>query len=224
MCDAVGAFMPDAKVERRARTLLTIAAVLIAWSAVVAITGGFRIELWGMRISSRNALRIFLLGTLPVIVAWRLAYVERLETWLGARRATFRTLAPWIALAFALAAFITGALYGSHAVAASDQSGYISESVLWAHRAPRIDVGYAANLPWPNARNTLTPLGYRIGAGGAMVPTYAPGMPLLMVLGRAATACGPYLVMPFCAGLVVLCTFHLGRRLFDTVTALVAPR
>ena len=39
-----------------------------------------------MRISSRNALRIFLIGTVPAIVAWRLAYVERLERWLLARR------------------------------------------------------------------------------------------------------------------------------------------
>lgn len=222
MCDAFGAFMSDATVERRARTLLIIAAVLMAWSAAVALTGGFRIELWGMRISSRNALRIFLIGAIPAIVAWRLAYVERLEAWLLARRTLFRRLAPWLAAVLALAVLLTGVKYGSHAVAASDQSGYISESVLWARWTPRLDVGYAVNLPWPNARNTLTPLGYRINPDGAMVPTYAPGMPLLMVPARAIASCGPYLVMPLCAALLVLCTFHLGRRLFDTGTAIVA--
>ena len=61
--------MPDAKAQKRATLLLTIAAILLAWSAVIAITGGFRIELWGLRISSRNALRIFLLGAIPAVWA-----------------------------------------------------------------------------------------------------------------------------------------------------------
>ena len=64
------------------------------------------------------------------------------------------------------------------------------------------------------------PLGYRIGAGGTMVPTYAPGLPLLMALARVAGVCGPFLVMPICGAMLVFFTFQLGRRLFDTGTAL----
>jgi hypothetical protein len=220
MCDASGLLMPDAKAQRRARILLTVAAILLTWSAVVAITGGFRLELWGLRISSRNALRIFLVGAVPAVWAWRLAYVERLDAWLVRARLQVRRLAPAIACAMAIGVFAIGVRYGSHAVAASDQSGYVSEAALWARGTPRIDVSFAAHLPWPDARDTLVPLGYRIGAGGAMVPTYAPGLPLLMALARVAGVCGPFLVMPVCAAMLVFFTFQLGRRLFDTGTAL----
>ena len=212
--------MPDAKAQRRARILLTVAVVLLTWSAVVAITGGIRLELWGLRISSRNPLRIFLLGAVPAVWAWRLAYVERLDAWLVRSRPMVRRIAPVLACIMAIGVLAMGARYGSHAVAASDQSGYVSEAALWARGTPRIDVGFAANLPWPDARDTLVPLGYRIGAGGAMVPTYAPGLPLLMALARVAGVCGPFLVMPVSAAMLVFFTFQLGRRLFDTGTAL----
>ena len=81
--------------------------------------------------------------------------------------------------------------YGSHAVAASDQSGYVSEAALWGRGTPRIDVGFASNLQRTNAKDTLMPLGYRIGAGGTMVPTCAPGLPLLVARARVAGVCGP---------------------------------
>ena len=212
--------MVDEKARTRARVLLTVAAILLTWSAVVAISGGFRLELWGLRISSRNALRIFLIGAVPAVIAWRLAYRAPLDAWLARVRPQVRRLAPAVVCAMAIVVLGIGVRYGSHAVAASDQSGYVSEAALWARGTPRLDVGYASNLPWPDARDTLTPLGYRIGAGGAMVPTYAPGLPLLMALARAAGKCAPFLVMPVCAAMLVLFTFQLGRRLFDTGTAL----
>ena len=212
--------MPDAKAQKRATILLTVAAILLTWSAVVALTGGFRLELWGLRISSRNALRIFLIGAIPAVWAWRLAYVERLDAWLVRSRPIVHRMAPALAGALAMGVLLLGVRYGSHAVAASDQSGYVSEGALWARGTPRIDVGFASNLPWPNAKDTLMPLGYRIGAGGTMVPTYAPGLPLLMALARAAGVCGPFLVMPVSAAILVFFTFVLGRRLFDTGTAL----
>jgi hypothetical protein len=212
--------MVDDKARKRAKALLAVAAILLTWSAVVAISGGFRLELWGFRISSRNALRIFLIGAVPAVIAWRLAYVERLDAWLVRVRPRIRSLAPAIVWVMAVGVLAIGVRYGSHAVAASDQSGYVSEAALWARGTPRIDVDYASNLPWPDAKDTLMPLGYRIGAGGAMVPTYAPGLPLLMALARAAGRCGPFLVMPVCAAMLVLFTFQLGRRLFDTGTAL----
>jgi hypothetical protein len=212
--------MPDAKAQKRARLLLTVAAILLTWSAVIAITGGFRIELWGLRISSRNALRIFLLGAIPAVWAWRLAYVEWLDAWLVRSRPVVHRIAPALAAAMAIFVLALGVRYGSHAVAASDQSGYVSEGALWARGTPRIDVGFASSLPWPDAKDTLVPLGYRIGAGGTMVPTYAPGLPLLMAVARVAGVCAPFLVMPVSAAMLVFCTFLLGRRLFDTGTAL----
>jgi hypothetical protein len=45
------------------------------------------------------------------------------------------------------------------------------------------------------------------------VPSYSPGLPLLMALAeRVAGDCGPYYVVPVLGGLCVWCCFLLGRR------------
>ena len=53
-------------------------------------------------------------------------------------------------------------------------------------------------------------------------PTVAPGLPLLMTFAGLFSAGGPYLVVPLCSAALVVSTFHLGRRLFGTGTALAA--
>src|SRR5258708_17110659 len=45
-----------------------------------------------------------------------------------------------------------------------------------------------------------------------MVPTYAPGLPLMMAAALASGACVPVGVAPLCSALVVWLTFLLGRR------------
>ena len=208
--------------QRLARVLIVTSGALLLWALAVTITGGFRIEVASIRISSRNASRIFLFAALPAALAWRLAYRDRLEVWLQSRRGLLRKLAALSAAAAALGILVAGVLYGSRTAAASDPSGYVSQSALWARGTLKIDQQFASTLPWPQASESLTPLGYRIGPDGAMVPTYAPGVPLLMALGRLFGACGPYLVGPICAALLVLFTFQLGRPIFGTAAATVA--
>jgi hypothetical protein len=207
---------------RFARALLLVSGALLAWAAAVAITGGFRVEVGPIRISSRNASRIFLFAALPAALAWRLAYRDWLERWLQSHAARQHSLALVTLAALVAGTLTVGFLFGSRTAAASDQSGYVSQSALWAARTLKIDQRFAARLPWPDASQSLTPLGYRIGPDGSMVPTYAPGLPLLMALGRALHACGPYLVVPLCWALLVLFTFHLGREVFGTGTAVAA--
>jgi hypothetical protein len=51
---------------------------------------------------------------------------------------------------------------------------------------------------------------------GAIVPLYAPGLPLLMAgLQLVAGYCGAFLVVPLSGALTIWLTFVLGRRLFD---------
>jgi len=208
--------------HRFARALLLASGALLVWAAAVAITGGFRIEWGSIRISSRNASRIFLIAALPATLAWRLAYRDRLERWLRSNAAWLQAAALLTAVVLTVGTLTVDVLYGSRTAAASDASGYVSQSALWAWRAPKIDQQFAATLPWPGASDSLTPLGYRIGPDGSMVPTYAPGVPWLMALGRAVTACGPYLVGPICGALLVLFTFQLGRPLIGAGPAVVA--
>ena len=55
------------------------AILLLSWAAIVAATGGFRIEIGPLRISSRNATRIAYAGGILALVAWQLAYREHVR-------------------------------------------------------------------------------------------------------------------------------------------------
>jgi len=65
-------------------------------------------------------------------------------------------------------------------------------------------------------------LGYRTRTGDVLVPTYAPGLPLLMAGTRLFSVCGPYLVSVISGSLLVVFTYLLGRKYFSTGAGLVA--
>jgi hypothetical protein len=222
--------------QRWGRRFLLAGCLLLAWAAVVAATGGFRIEIGALRISSRNATRAALAGTVLSIVAWRLAYrdhvrgaVRSLPRWLariegrlasaGAAGRRGAEVAAWLT---ALALLALAIAYGSRTAGGADAFGYVSEAALLAHRQLAIDQSYAASLPWPAALGSFVPLAYHLGANNRMGPTVAPGLPLLMAAARVFSACGPYLIVPFCGATLVLATFFLGRRLFGASQGLVA--
>ena len=232
--------MPDLidSPERRrwGRRLLVAAGLLLGWAVVIALTGGFLIELGPIRLSSRNASRVLLLALLALVSAWRLAYrdwvtrrarampgaIANVDRWLHTTAPAFERAAP--ALAWALGAILLacGVGFGSRVAGGADAYGYVSESVLWSHGLLGIDQGYARSLPWPNAAGSFVPLAYRMGGNGVMGPTVAPGLPLLMAFARLFTACGPYLVVPLSGAALVVATFYLGRRFFGTAAATVA--
>jgi hypothetical protein len=67
-------------------------------------------------------------------------------------------------------------------------------------------------LPFETSDLMQAPLGYRVGRQPhTIVPTYAPGLPLLMAVALVAGACGPFFVVPIMAALFVWFTFKLGR-------------
>jgi hypothetical protein len=210
---------PSRKSTSTARALLIISAILAIWAALIAVTGGFRIELGPIRISSRNAVRGFLLSLVPAALAWRLAYQEWLELRLSRSIPLLERYSVVSAALLAVAVLIAGVTCGGRAAAAADASGYVSQSALWIDGSLKIDQTFTRSLPWPEAKHTFTPLGYRAGVGDAMVPTYAPGVPLLMAAARLVSTCGPYLVGPISCALLVLFTFHLGRQIFGPATA-----
>ena len=100
----------------------------------------------------------------------------------------------------------------------SDPYGYVSQAGLWRRGLPIVHQSIVRQSPWPWAAETWAPLGYRPSPKlrDAIVPMYAPGLPLLMALFQAiAGYCGAFLVVPLCSALTVWLTFTLGRRLFD---------
>ena len=177
--------MVDDKARTRARALLAVSAILLTWSVVVAISGGFRLELWGLRISSRNALRIFLIGAVPAVIAWRLAYVERLEAL--ARAGASADTQPragdrmgdrgWCARhRRALRQPRRGRLGSVRIRQRSRRSGRA------ARRASTSATRRTCPGPMPGTRWCRSAIASAQAA--RWCPTYAPGLPLLMALAR----------------------------------------
>jgi hypothetical protein len=115
----------------------------------------------------------------------------------------------------ACASFAGAIRWGASASGGADSYGYVSQAYGWATGRLELDQPLAARLPWPDADDSLAPLGYVPAVHGhASVPVYPPGLPLLMAIGaRLDGPCGPFLVVPLGAALLVWSTFWLGRRL-----------
>jgi len=121
----------------------------------------------------------------------------------------------WTA-AFALLAYaLTLAHYGNACAGGSDSSGYLNNARLLAaghaQAAPRTLPGLSPAAAPPYL---YLPLGFRPGPSGAgMVPTYATGLPLLVVaaarLSGWSRACDLVMLVHALAG--ILLTYALGR-------------
>ena len=124
-----------------------------------------------------------------------------------------RTAALSAALA-AIAVFAFGSAYGARAAGGADAFGYVSQAYLWLQGDLEIEQPLSREFPWPHQEQSLTPLGYRPGEiRHTIVPTYAPGLPLIMAaFHRAAGACGPFYVTPVFGALLVAGTFLLAAR------------
>src|SRR5207245_1838155 len=71
---------------------------------------------------------------------------------------------------------------------------------------------------------SLSPLGYRPARyRGAIVPTYAPGLPMVMALALkiARSRSAAFVVVPWLGAVAVWSTFLLGRRLDTAIVGLL---
>jgi hypothetical protein len=129
-----------------------------------------------------------------------------------------------LAIALALLALAHGVRFGTYTASGADSYGYVSQADLWLKGTLIIDQPLHDELSWRWANWTLAPLGYRPGeVGGTMVPTYAPGLPLLMaafkeVGGETAL----YMVVPLLGALAVWLTYCLGLKFGDGYVAALA--
>ena len=208
---------------RWARVLAIAAAVLAAWAIFAAVTGGARFDIGPVRLSSRNPMRPALVAMLLAAIAWRWRYYAWLEHRLRERSARARIVALAIVGIAAVAVLVVGVSWGGRAAAGADALGYVSESALFRQGELKVDQSFASTMPWPHPEGTFAPLGYRPSSERqAMVPTYAPGLPLMMAAVRPVSPCAPYYVGPLCGAAIVVLTYFLGRRFFSPAAAFVA--
>ena len=112
---------------------------------------------------------------------------------------------------------------GTRAAGGSDPYGYVSQSRLWRAGNLRVHQDFVASMPWPNVDWSFTPLGYRPSADHTLVPTYAPGLPLIMTLFTAVFGrCGPYMVNPVCGALLVVLAYRIGVRVSGRTVGAIA--
>ena len=196
------------------RLVVWAALALSLWGAALYATGGFGFTLFLVHVTSRDPVRPLLLAMLLLAGGYaafgRRAIDDELERIILIARAA----AMPVAVGASLAVVVVGLYWGTFAASGVDAYGYVSEAALWARGRLRIDQPFVASIPWPAADWAFAPMGYRPAfSGHAIVPSYAPGLPLLMALAeRLAGACGPYYVVPILGGLCVWCCFLLGRR------------
>ena len=121
------------------------------------------------------------------------------------------------AAALAAAALCAGLRWGAMVAGGADSYGYVSQAGYWQRGSVVVQEDVIRPSPWPGAPLTWSPLGYRPSPNraDAIVPLYAPGLPLLMALGQLiAGFCGAYLVVPLCGALTIWLTYCLGRQVF----------
>ena len=208
---------------RLARLLLGLAAVAAVLSAWAFFTGGFRVKFLGIPLSVRGADRAAFIALACAITGTFLhdgLHYRMRSGVAAARNFPFLPALAGVAAAFVLGAGIT---FGTRATGGADVYGYVSQSELWRQGDLRIRQDFVALIPWPNAEWSFSPLGYRPGDNHTIVPTYPPGLPLIMmlfslVLGRI----GPHAV-PWAAGAaLVLLTYALGTRLSGRAVGAIA--
>jgi len=210
-------------VERARKVVLGLAVIVLAWGLLVMLTGGIDARLGGLVIRSRDPLRAVVSGLALLLLhaclspaSWRRA---------ADRAASLLTIAaPAIAVACALLLSVHAVKNGAFVAGGADAFGYVSQAYGWAHGTLPRPEPLPVSMPWPSGDASLAPLGYRAGPEPrTIVPTYAPGLPLIMAAATfIAGACGPFLVVPLCAALVVWLTFRLGRLAGGVSTGLLA--
>lgn len=118
-----------------------------------------------------------------------------------------------------------GLRYASTVAGGSDSYGYISQADRWLEGGLIVDQSWVAPAPWPDARSSFAPLGWRPSnvERWLVVPSYPPGLPLLMAAAkRAGGQEAVFWVVPLAGAVLVLATFGIGRRLASPAAGLIA--
>lgn len=204
------------------RLLLVLSGAALGWAALVLATGGIEWRIAGVLLRSKDPSRAFVVAV-ALLLIHAIAFRESFSRDTDRLAAIARRFLPGLAIGCALVLAAHAVHYGFFTAGGSDAWGYVSQAYGWAHGTlPRAEP-IPLSVPWPSGDASLAPLGYRPGPQPhTMVPTYAPGLPLMMAAALVFGACGPFWVVPICSALLVWLTFLLGRRTSGPWPALLA--
>jgi hypothetical protein len=212
-------FVAKPIVAERVLTACAIASFAVAISDVA--TGGFSVQILGVRISSWEVYKPMRNGLLCALVgAWlhdRTAPAGG-TTWDQLRRASFA-----LTFAFAAAWSVLAIRYTSRAVGGSDTYGYVSQAALWTSGHLTVHDRLAELAPLLG--RSVAPLGYQLARlPCVIVPKYSPVLPLVMALAMKVSGRpnSVYYIVPVAAGLAIWLTYVLGARLAGRAAGFLA--
>jgi hypothetical protein len=182
--------------------------------AVASMFGvGMSTSVAGVRVSARTLFRPVVLALAAGLIL--LSRSERRQRQFAQLWSLTQRHATQIVVGMAVVIFAVVMRTSLFEASASDQWGYVSQAALWARGDLVIEQPLAAEVPWPEADWTLTPLGYRPGQRPAtIVPTYPPGLPLIMAgFLKVFGPFGAFMAVPLFGSLAVVTTFFLASRI-----------
>jgi hypothetical protein len=223
--------------------LLAAAGTAAVWSAALALFGGFKGRVFGIAIRSNDPGRALVIACIAIggyfIAGGRLprASVRRwgsvgsrvFHALVSAGSSVVRALVRQpglVAGTLALTLAMTAAAWSTRIAGGADAYGYVSQADLWLAGHLVIKQPWVAQVPWPNAEWSFSPLGYRPAeppGQWAIVPTYSPGLPLLLAGAKLLGGqCALFAVVPLLTGLGVLVTYGIGKRLVSPWGGVIA--
>jgi hypothetical protein len=198
--------------DRLIAWITAVVGVTAAYASAVALTGGFKINIAGLRFSSHTWERPALIAGLGAIVLAGLARARiaavsiRLAAILessGFARSLVASAAIWT--------LAIGIGYGTFASGGADSYGYVGQARLLAHGRLTDTIPVSPDYQWPNVEYTLTPLGFTKGQSpGVIAPQYPPGLPLLLAPLSAVSEQAVYYAVPIFGVLLIWATYRLG--------------
>jgi hypothetical protein len=209
-------------------TMLAIGCAALGWALWLIAFGGFDHTVLGIRIRSNNPSRAILIAVLAVtgfLLAGGATFLSPILNRVRGWPAALARRPGRIAVVIAGLSVIVAVGGSTRIAGSSDAYGYVSQADLWLNGNLIVPQPWVAQVPWPNREWTFTPLGYRPAARegeAAIVPTYAPGLPILMATAKGVGGqCALFAVVPLLLGLAVLATYGLGCRLGSSSAGLI---
>src|SRR5689334_10820026 len=198
---------------RTSAILLGLTAMFAMWAGLLAWTGG--VDLRPVGIPFRTSEWFRPAGVALVLLAiWIVKFPGSARRFVDAVVALTDRAAPLLAIGLAIGTLIVGLRFGSYVAGGADSFGYLSQARLWRAGHLVVQQPFTREMPWPEQDETFSPLGYKPWhTSGTSVPTYAPGLPILMALAAVMLGdCGMYLVTPVLGATTIWLTYMLGAR------------
>jgi hypothetical protein len=200
-----------------------MAAALSAAAVFLAVSGGFRITVGGLRLSARSPLLVVLLAVINFTI-W-FAQARRSNAMSSDLELVWESLtrhSQWI-LAIAIISGGVATMFATRSAAGADASGYVSEAALLTSGRLFHDDGLAEVARGHDPYLT-TPLGWRPAPiPGRQSPTYAPGLPMLLAIPQALAGLnGATFIVLGAAIVAIIATGLIASQLGGSIAGIIA--